>query len=863
MGLYGVGPDGQKPGVFPIIIVIVMVLAIASILFLMTLEDPLPPDPLSELEVEVTDVVMADSLWTNRSVPLRIHEGRRYIGIKVSVTNIDDEGIRTNSIPFEVEPEGGTVYEVFYNNVLDPRLEGGPFAEDGGRIRPGQSHEGWICIWVANSSLNWTKAVLRIPTDVVGRTAPTDTFVVTGIRLFKGYASRCSITLNGVTMTDSFTGSNASTGHVLYLFDLTYVNEWPQPRTVPTGGFRLTTGSSWPTFPDEVIWEDVPGYGHEWLEPGESISVMVMFDLSRLATIHQLIYNEEIYSYRDLPEVILPLDDVEIFADFNPRRVVVKVEEVTITDRIGDIWCEEGDVFLVVQAELSNEWTADFIIDRWNLTLVTEDFTIHPALTGFAGLFEDADQRNLYPGNNVTTAFVYQLKEGDAPMYLVYDDHGQRAMDKVDPDEILDARGRTRLVIDVVNMTMVDEVEWPPVREGFKVLLVRLKVSNPWEDQVIWDLDQVTLEDPNGALVDDSPYSGYVEHGIRGHGTLDKGDWIEGWFQIQVPEGWEPGRLMYNDTVIDTVVDLRGREVYIPPFTRAMELEVHWHVLTDHLTTDILMEDHMFFITNLTFHNTGKEPIDLYTGHSNPYAANGSIYLHRAIWFNHQYFPDVILEPGTCVTGMIGFQIPIGEIPAVLEYRYGREVQVAIDPANVTEMDIGTAISLTINDMYWTEEIGNRSASYDDQFLVVNFTVTNGWIEVLRFSAYAFNIVEENGYWNMPSYWADEYVEGWWRPENMTMGASATGLLVYDLFNGSDPVQFTTETAMYNMSVPIDVGDIRNDSGAICMWEPPREGMGGDTSIDLPLATGYHRIARACEYAVTVPRIWVTGPDKN
>jgi hypothetical protein len=863
-----VNGDEQKTGLFQLIIICVFVLAAISLILILSIDEPLPPDPLSELDVEVTDVVLAEGLWTNGSGPIEPVDGVTNVGLKVRVTNNNKDSIRAIRIPFQVVFEWGNVTDVIRTDVVDPRLEGGPFADYTGyqpRIEPGGSHEGWIALYQANRTMNWTEAELRIPAAVEGRKSPSTIFNITGARILKGLVSRQSITIEHIMMTDAFMDEVASRGDVLYIFHLVYVNEWPYTRVVPDGGFRLQTGNPYPASPDLVLWSGSSPVGLQvLLGPGESIDVDVVFGISHRATLKELVFSEDFYPRDYVLRIRIPLEDVDVFSDFEPKRLSVSVAGAMITDRIGARWSDEGSVFLQLEAEFENDWRMEVGMDVGNLTLVTEGAGPDYLRPLKLGMFQKVDSYYVSYNGTLAGTVVFQIEEGDVPMYLVYDDHGQLSMGEIDAGHILDIRGHPRLAIEVANLTMVDRVEGSPTRTGYKVLLVWVNVSNPWEERVEWVLDNVTFIDANGTLVDKEPRKVWIEDCIDVRETLYQGDSVEGWFQIQVPEEWTPGTLVYSDPVVDTVVDISGIEVYRPPDLLHLTVEINWYLITDRLVDDTGDEAHRFHIFNLTFNNTGSVPVGILDTWCNPYAENGSIYNKRALWFDFYNFPDIDLAPGETVVGMIAFIIPAGEIPALLEYRYGKNLRVPIDPANVTYLDFNTSVSMVINDMYWTESIGNVSSFYSDNYLVINITITNGWVEPRGFGLQYFDLVDVTGHETMYDRRSYDQLENRWEDVTIPAGSSATGVFAFDIYNGSDPDHLVFHTGPFEISVGIDPVDIRNGSGTLCMYDgDSEEGSEGPSQCHRAAWRVPDRSLRPYLHGHPVQALAVKGPDKN
>jgi hypothetical protein len=146
-----------------------------------------------------------------------------------------------------------------------------------------------------------------------------------------------------------------------------------------------------------------------------------------------------------------------------------------------------------------------------------------------------------------------------------------------------------------------------------------------------------------------------------------------------------------------------------------------------------------FVQLDVTMKNNERSTITL-----NPYefkvlTTNGSSYSYT--WLIDNTVPDA-LAAGSTVTFSIAFEVPAGIALTKLTYQ-------ALLSTNLVEASIGSVspavISITLSVTSATDSTGLYPPSSGNKYVMVNFTMTNGYSSSLSLSPYDFNLRTSNG----------------------------------------------------------------------------------------------------------------------
>lgn len=794
--------------------VIFAVLAILSAMLyiLVTMEESQPEGDLAELELEVEDVVLAEAIyWNFSSAPLRV-KNSTIIALKVNVSNGGDDPVGTNRLRFQVVTDRGNITYSYPLDVFDPRLDGGPFSEYRTKVRPGSYKVGWIAHIVGNASLNWTEATLRLVIIPERQPGASTRFSIADAPFLPGVPPRINFEVNDILVTDRVGDLAAGRGDYLYVFNLTVHNTWNRPVTMdPWQLWVEYSGPTWRVHATTGVDGLERPFARLKVQPGESVVCQAVFEVPHHGTVDNITYHD-MYTYGvEGTYVVRTVDPGMVRLWFSAPRVTLQVDSMRWVERVDRLTCGEDEVFLILHTKINMVSTGSLHVDYTDLTLTDDAGRVYPVDDLITALYPRMPEGNVSYGSTRSGDVLFRMPLGADPALLTFNDSGQLATLGLDPEEVVDARGETRLRIVVMDLTFTDRTEQRMAFEGKYFLLVRLKVTNAWSIYVYFELNNLTLYDADGSMTSDDPCIWWIDDPIRGGVRLMRGEWVSGTFWMEVPQDWEPGRLVYSDHVHDIVVDLTGMEVDLVISPPELELELHWHALTEWLDWEGPADPgFLFLVTNFTVRYIGPDELFLHFSAMSALNASGGYNYELAWMFIGEYFPIVRLDPNESATGMIGFLVPEWDIPTSIEYRYKKDYEVAIDPGTIREVDIGSERRLTINDIYWTDSIGPVNPYYSDRFLVVNFTFHNGWFEPIAPRDTRFAVVEDNG-------WEDEYdrrsdgsLKDRWAEPMLAMGQSASGQLSFDLQGGGQPVRFRFEDVYYNLSVPIDPGAIRN-----------------------------------------------------
>jgi hypothetical protein len=546
-----------------VLVGVFVVLGIA--LLLQNIDEETPWERMANTELEVVDVVLAENLWRSGSYVTGSGPGRTTVALHVRVTNKNPDPLPTAQFSFTMVTEEGDRIMFNFNDIVDPRLVGGPFHVMDESVQGHGTRLGWIGVMVDTARLTWTDADLVIPTRAGGPEPTTAHFTIAGARFLEGLPPRIEMTAERIKYTNVIGSETPFDGRAFFIFDLTFTNLWMAPYTLNPLDLTLSYSHGGGFFCWHVggDWDLEDPFGEVVLAPLEERTMQAVFDRGSPESLVFIRYIDRTRGSAPISmNITIPIGLPMIEAGFSPSRAEIEVERIQLRDEVEGRRCNEGNAFLIVRASLTFRGKGDLRVRYANLSLLDSEGVAHGISPVSEHLPNLMEERHLKSNMTVHGDLAFEAPEGTEPGWLVYTDYGQMCRGTVDPLDVVDTREWPMLDIRVVNLTSTDWLDDRyNVDEGEYILLVMINVSHRWDQTQRFELDNLTLFDANGTRVGDDVYNLWSPDHLRGSASLAEGEWEAGQFHIRVANEWEPGTLVYANPDGDIVIDIRGMDV--------------------------------------------------------------------------------------------------------------------------------------------------------------------------------------------------------------------------------------------------------------------------------------------------------------